>query len=93
MGVVGPSGAPISPFALSNVYRKGTAAHVKPGSLSVRLTKAVTDTGKTDPAKLKAFAVANGLWKPEYERLNVGMRRMAVGTRLRAMQKKGGAIV
>lgn len=80
--------------ASRSVIRPDRKKEFKPSDLSVQLTSAVTDDkGKTDPAKLKAFAVANGLWKADYERLNVGMQRMNVGTRLHAMQKKGGAIV
>jgi hypothetical protein len=80
--------------ASRSVIRPERKKEFRPSDLSVQLTKAVTDEkGRTDPAKLKAFAIANGLWKPEYARLNVGMQRMNVGTRLRAIHKKGGAIV
>lgn len=62
----------------------------KPSDLSVKLTAAVADEkGRTNPEKLKAFAVANGCWQERYEQLNVGMQRMNVGTRLRAKVARG----
>lgn len=44
---------------------------------------------KVDLARLKRFAVANGVWDERYEQLNAGMRRLNVGNRLRAKVRKG----
>lgn len=68
--------------------------------LSILITRHVASTEKdedgrvrTDPAKLKRFAIANDCWMPEYASLNVGMQRMNVANRLRAKVKKGYDIV
>lgn len=45
-------------------------------------------------AELKAFAVANGVWKAEYDVLpNPGLARMNVLNRLRARVRRGEAVV
>lgn len=48
------------------------------------------DTGRMriDPDKLRKFAKANGVWDDKYAKLNVGMRRMTIGVRLRGRVKK-----
>lgn len=48
--------------------------------------------GKTDTAKLRRLAVANGIDFDRYTALNPGQQRMNVGNRLRALSRKGGAI-
>jgi hypothetical protein len=48
---------------------------------------------RTDEEHLKRFAIANGVWNPDYAHLNVGMRRMNIGNRLRAKVKKDHEIV
>ena len=61
-----------------------------PSELSVKLAAAVSDDkGRTDPAKLRRLAEANGCWQPGYSALNIGMQRMNVGTRLRAKVAHG----
>lgn len=42
-----------------------------------------------DPNRLREVAVANGVWRKEYESLNVGQQRMNVSNRLRHMLKEG----
>lgn len=44
---------------------------------------------RLDADKLENFARANGVWKADYNNLNIGMRRMNIGNRLRAKLKKG----
>lgn len=53
------------------------------------------NTGKpmVDPAKLEKFARLNNVWQDGYAYLNVGMRRLNVGNRLRAKVRKGHEIV
>ncbi len=59
-----------------------------PSELSQKLTAAVSDDkGRTDPAKLRKLAEANGCWQDGYAKLNVGMQRMNVGTRLRRRRR------
>jgi len=43
---------------------------------------------KTDEAKLMAFAKRNGVWHPDYANINVGLRRMSIGNRLRRKVNK-----
>lgn len=38
---------------------------------------------RVDAARLKRFAQANGVWAPEYVKLNLGMQRLNIGNRLR----------
>jgi hypothetical protein len=45
-----------------------------------------------DAAKLRALAEANGVWMRDYAGLNPGMRRMAVGNRLRALVRRGAKV-
>lgn len=62
----------------------------QPSDLSLRLSAAVADgQGRTDPEKLRAFAVSNGVWDERYAKLNVGMQRMNVGVRLRSKVGRG----
>ena len=49
--------------------------------------------GEPSAERLQAFAVANGVWQDGYARLNVGMQRMNVANRLRALVRKGHVIV
>lgn len=44
---------------------------------------------RTDPARLKKLAKANGAWRDEYDHLNVGQQSMNVGNRLRKLAKDG----
>lgn len=39
---------------------------------------------KIDEDKLERFAKRNGIWSDDYDRLNIGQRRMNIGNRLRA---------
>lgn len=48
---------------------------------------------RIDAKVLKAFARANGVWDPNYENLNIGMRRMNIANRLRAKVKAGHEVV
>lgn len=48
---------------------------------------------KDGPDGLVALAEANSVWKAEYLALNPGQRRMTVGNRLRALVRKGQAVV
>lgn len=48
---------------------------------------------RTDEDRLKKFATANGVWQAGYANLNVGMRRMNIGNRLRAKVKGGHEII
>jgi hypothetical protein len=48
---------------------------------------------RIDPAKLRAFAIANGCWVDSYSGLNIGQQRMNVGNRLRHKVKNGHEIV
>lgn len=52
-----------------------------------------TGEDRLDTTKLREFAQANGCWVPAYGKLNVGMRRLNVGNRLRAKVRKGHDIV
>ena len=56
-----------------------------------KVLKVEGDDGKLriDPERLEAFARNNGLWDERYARLNVGMRRLNVGNKLRAKVRKG----
>jgi hypothetical protein len=66
----------------------------QPDALSMAISTAVAgDKGRTDPAKLEAFARDNGVWRDGYLRLNVGMRRMNIGNRVRGKQRRGEQIV
>lgn len=53
------------------------------------------DTGKpkVDEDKLVRFARANGVWDPEYKKLNVGMQRMNIANKLRGMVRNGHEVV
>lgn len=59
------------------------------GQISNHL-KVQGDNGRMyiDEQKLVRFARANGVWRPEYAHLNVGMRRMNLANRLRTRIKK-----
>lgn len=48
--------------------------------------------GTIDIGKLKRLGEANGVWRPEYEKLNAGLARMTCGNRLRALERGGIAI-
>jgi hypothetical protein len=62
-------------------------------TLSVRLRKHLeTDDGSVDATKLRALAEANGVWRDDYANLNVGLQRLAVGNRLRALERAGGKV-
>lgn len=45
-----------------------------------------------DVVKLKEVAAANGVWEERYEKLNVGLRRMSIGNRLRTKYTNGERI-
>ncbi|HEV7275221.1 MAG TPA: hypothetical protein VGN80_02940 [Devosiaceae bacterium] len=79
-------GAPPARSVVSADYKR----EHKPDDLGQRLSKAVAGAGgKVDRNKLRAVAVANGVWNPAYENLNPGQARMNVGNRLRAKVKRG----
>lgn len=48
---------------------------------------------RTSPALLRKVAQLNNVWNPAYASKNVGMQRMNVGNRLRAIIRKGGEVV
>ena len=58
--------------------------------ISKHVKTAKGDDGKPriDPALLERFARANDVWNPDYNKLNVGMRRMNVANRLRSQVDK-----
>src|SRR4051794_28599672 len=47
---------------------------------------------KLDADALREVAKANGVWKPEYTKLNPGLRRMCIGNRIRGLIRNGGKI-
>lgn len=49
--------------------------------------------GKTDPAKLKRFALANGCWLPKYDGMSAGSQMAAVLSKLRWRAGQGQQLV
>lgn len=63
--------------------------------ITTHLTAGKDEDGRVrlDEERIERFARANGVWVDSYALLNVGMRRMNIANRLRAMVKKGYEIV
>jgi hypothetical protein len=76
-------------------YRERYAEHggSSGDDLALRLKKHLAaDDGSTDVTKLRALAEANGCWDERYAAVNVGLARMTVSNRLRALVRKGGTV-
>jgi len=61
--------------------------------LAKQITAHVSVDGKIDPARLKAFAKANGSWVDRYGSLGVGMQKMNSTNRLRKLLREGHKVV
>ncbi len=76
-------------------YRERYAEHggSSGDDLAVRLKKHLAaNDGTIDLTKLRALAEANGCWDNRYAAVNVGLARMSVSNKLRALVRKGGSI-
>jgi hypothetical protein len=57
-----------------------------------RLKKTTTVNDRVDLAALRKLAERNGCWKAAYSHLNVGLARMTIGNKLRALARNGGKV-
>lgn len=61
--------------------------------LGARVIEHTAPDGQFDPARLRKFAEANGVWDDKYAALNNGLQRMTVVNRLRGKVGKGHKLV
>lgn len=61
--------------------------------ISAYVTVTDEDGKHIDAKKLVHFAKKNGVWVDDYKNLNIGMQRMNVANRLRALVRKGHTVI
>lgn len=81
--------------AIGETFAKYAGRYADGGvdDLAKQITAHVSVDGKIDPARLKAFAKANGCWVDRYETLGVGMQKMNSTNRLRKLVREGHKVV